>query len=261
MVVPDRIQVADRVFHESHPHPTMAMTLTDVIAQSSNVGTIMTADRLDSGPLDAYLRAFGFGRETGIGFPGESDGILMAVEDWWGTSMATIPIGQGIAVTPLQMASVYATIASGGVRMAPRLVRGTVGPGGTVVELPPPAGERVVSPRTARLVTGMLAHAVDAGTGRDAQLSRYWVAGKTGTARKPLEDARGYSDQYVASFIGFAPARDPAVVVAAILDEPDTVYGGVASAPLFREVTQFALAHLRVPTGERPRIPPFVVEE
>ncbi|HZB03596.1 MAG TPA: penicillin-binding protein 2 [Actinomycetota bacterium] len=261
MVVPDRIQVADRVFHESHPHPTMAMTLTDVIAQSSNVGTIMTADRLDSGPLDAYLRAFGFGRETGIGFPGESDGILMAVEDWWGTSMATIPIGQGIAVTPLQMASVYATIASGGVRMAPRLVRGTVGPGGTVVELPPPARERVVSPRTARLVTGMLAHAVDAGTGRDAQLPRYWVAGKTGTARKPLEDARGYSDQYVASFIGFAPARDPAVVVAAILDEPDTVYGGVASAPLFREVTQFALAHLRVSTGERPRIPPFVVEE
>jgi cell division protein FtsI (penicillin-binding protein 3) len=261
MWVPDRIQVADRVFHESHPHPTMAMTLTDVIAQSSNVGTIMTADRLDSGPLDTYLRAFGFGQETGIGFPGESDGILMAVEDWWGTSIATIPIGQGIAVTPLQMASVYATIASGGVRMAPRLVRGTVGPGGTVVELPSPAGERVVSPRTARLVTGMLAHAVDAGTGRDAQLPRYWVAGKTGTARKPLEDARGYSDQYVASFIGFAPARDPAVVVAAILDEPDTVYGGVASAPLFREVTQFALAHLRVPTGERPRIPPFVVEE
>jgi cell division protein FtsI (penicillin-binding protein 3) len=249
------------VFHESHPHPPMAMTLTDVIAQSSNVGTIMTADELGSGPLDAYLRAFGFGRETGIGFPGESDGILMAVEDWWGTSMATIPIGQGIAVTPLQMASVYATIASGGVRMAPRLVRGTVGPGGTVVEVPPPAGERVVSPRTARLVTGMLAHAVDAGTGRDAQLPRYWVAGKTGTARKPLKDARGYSDQYVASFIGFAPARDPAVVVAAILDEPDTVYGGVASAPLFREVTQFALAHLRVPTAERPRIPPFVVEE
>jgi cell division protein FtsI (penicillin-binding protein 3) len=261
MWVTARIQVADRVFHESHPHPTMAMTLTDVIAQSSNVGTIMTADRLGSGRLDAYLRAFGFGRETGIGFPGESDGILMAVEDWWGTSMATIPIGQGIAVTPLQMASVYATIASGGVRMAPRLVGGTVGPRGTVVELPPPAGERVVSPRTARLVTGMLAHAVDAGTGREAQVPRYWVAGKTGTARKPLEEARGYSDQYVASFIGFAPARDPAVVVAAILDEPDTVYGGVASAPLFREVTQFALAHLRVPTAERPRIPPFVVEE
>jgi cell division protein FtsI (penicillin-binding protein 3) len=261
MWVEDRIQVADRVFHESHPHPPMAMTLTDVIAQSSNVGTIMTADELGSGPLDAYLRAFGFGRETGIGFPGESDGILMAVGDWWGTSMATIPIGQGIAVTPLQMASVYATIASGGLRMAPRLVRGTVGPGGTLVEVPPPAGERVVSPRTARLVTGMLAHAVDAGTGRDAQLPRYWVAGKTGTARKPLKEARGYSDQYVASFIGFAPARDPAVVVAAILDEPDTVYGGVASAPLFREVTQFALAHLRVPTGERPRIPPFVVEE
>jgi cell division protein FtsI (penicillin-binding protein 3) len=261
MFVPAQIQVADRVFHEAHPHPTMAMTLTDVIAQSSNVGTIMTADRLGSDRLDRYLRAFGFGEATGVEFPGESDGILMAEEDWWGTSMATIPIGQGIAVTPLQMASVFATIAGEGVRRPPRLVRGTVGPTGRLLEEPIPEGDRVVSRRTARLVTGMLAHAVDAGTGQEAQIPGYWVAGKTGTARKPLEGALGYSDQYVASFIGFAPARDPAVVVAAILDEPDTVYGGVASAPLFQEVTRFALAHLRVPTSEPPRVPPFVVEE
>jgi cell division protein FtsI (penicillin-binding protein 3) len=260
MWVPGKIPVADRVFHEAHPHPTMAMTLTDVIAQSSNVGTIMTADLLGSERLDAYLRDFGFGAETGVGFPGESDGILMAEEDWWGTSMATIPIGQGIAVTPLQMASVYATIANGGVRVPPRLVRGTVGADGDVTESAPPEGRRVVSPRTARLVTGMLAHAVDAGTGREAQIPGYWVAGKTGTARKPLKGARGYSDQYVASFIGFAPARDPAVVVAAVIDEPDTVYGGVASAPLFREVAHFALAHLRVATSERPRVPPTVVD-
>lgn len=260
MFVPARIQVADRVFHEAHPHPTMAMTLTDVIAQSSNVGTIMTADRLGSERFDAYLREFGFGTTTGIGFPGESDGILMAEEDWWGTSMATIPIGQGIAVTPLQMASVYATIAGGGVRLAPRLVRGTVDGSGRLVPTPAPEGDRVVSRRTARLVTGMLAHAVQAGTGREAQIPGYWVAGKTGTARKPLEGALGYSDQYVASFIGFAPARDPQVVVAAILDEPETVYGGVAAAPLFQEVAHFALAHLHVPTAERPRVPPAIVE-
>ena len=257
--VTPKIAVADRVFHEAHPHPTMAMTITDVIAQSSNVGTIMVADRVGSVRLDAYLRAFGFGRETGIGFPGESDGILMAEENWWGTSMATIPIGQGIAVTPLQMASVYATIANDGVRVAPRLVKATVQADGSTDTVPVPEGDRVVSRRTARLVTGMLAEAVREGTGREGQIPGYWVAGKTGTARKPLEDALGYSDQYVASFIGFAPARDPAVVVAAILDEPDTVYGGVASAPLFREVAQFALAHLRVPTAERPRVPPSVV--
>jgi cell division protein FtsI (penicillin-binding protein 3) len=183
----------------------------------------------------------------------------MPEDEWWTTSMATIPIGQGIAVTPLQMASVYATIANGGVRLAPRLVRGIVDGSGELVEGPSEAGVRVVSARTARLVTGMLARAVEAGTGQEAQIPEYWVAGKTGTARKPLAHALGYSDQYVASFIGFAPARDPALVVAAILDEPATVYGGVASAPLFREVAGFALAHLQVPTADRPRIPPSVV--
>jgi cell division protein FtsI (penicillin-binding protein 3) len=259
LLVPDHIQVGDKVFHEAHVHPTEEMTLTDVISESSNVGTIMTAQRLGSSELDKYLRRFGFGDETGIGFPGEADGILMPEDEWWTTSMATIPIGQGIAVTPLQMASVYATIANGGVRVEPRLVRGIVDRSGELVEGPLSEGVRVVSARTARLVTGMLARAVEAGTGQEAQIPEYWVAGKTGTARKPLAHALGYSDQYVASFIGFAPARDPALVVAAILDEPATVYGGVASAPLFREVAGFALAHLQVPTADRPRIPPSVV--
>jgi cell division protein FtsI (penicillin-binding protein 3) len=258
--VPDRYQVGDKLFHDSHRHPPVAMTLTDVIAESSNVGTIMTAQRLGADRLDLYLRAFGFGRTTGIEFPGEADGILMAADDWWSTSMGTIPIGQGIAVTPLQMVSVYATIANGGLRVAPRLVRGDVDARGTLLEASPPEAVRVVSSRTARKVTGMLARAVETGTGQEAQIPGYWVAGKTGTARKPLEDALGYSEDYVASFIGFAPARRPRLVVAAILDEPETVYGGVAAAPLFREVTRFALAHLRVPTADAPRIPPALVE-
>jgi cell division protein FtsI (penicillin-binding protein 3) len=257
--VPDRYQVGDKLFHDSHPHPPMAMTLSDVIAQSSNVGTIMTAQRLGAGLLDRYLRAFGFGRSTGIEFPGEADGILMPADDWWSTSMGTIPIGQGIAVTPLQMASVYATIANGGLRVTPRLVSGGIDAGG-LVKAPPSEPVRVVSRRTARRVTGMLARAVETGTGQEAQIPGYWVAGKTGTARKPLEDSLGYSEDYVASFIGFAPARRPRVVVAAILDEPETVYGGVAAAPLFREVTRFALAHLRVPMAEAPRTPPALVE-
>jgi cell division protein FtsI (penicillin-binding protein 3) len=117
-----------------------------------------------------------------------------------------------------------------------------------------------VSAQTADQVTGMLARAVRSGTGKAAQVPGYWVAGKTGTARKPLEDQLGYSDQYVASFIGFAPAADPAIVVAAIIDEPETVYGGIASAPLFREVAQFALAHMRVPTEAPPHSPPALLE-
>jgi cell division protein FtsI (penicillin-binding protein 3) len=257
--IPDSWRVADKLFHDSHPHPTMPMTVTDILAQSSNVGTIQIAQRLGAERLDDYLRAYGFGRSTGVGFPGEADGILMHAEDWWGTSMGTIPIGQGIAVTPLQMASVYATIANGGVRVPPRLVRGTLGPDGRLEPAPGSEPRRVVSERTARHVAGMLAQAVRSGTGQEAQIPGYWVAGKTGTARKPLEDSLGYSDQYVASFIGFVPARHPQLVVAAIIDEPTTVYGGIAAAPLFREVVRFALAHLRIPPSGRPRIPPSLV--
>jgi cell division protein FtsI (penicillin-binding protein 3) len=255
--VPAQYRVSDHVFHDAHPHPTLDMTLTDVIAQSSNIGTIKVAQRLGKDLLDKYLRKFGFGTVTGVGFPGEVPGILMPAEEWWGTSMGTIPIGQGIAVTPLQMLSVYATIASGGVRVQPTLVRGTIDAQGSFVESPPPDRVRVVSARTAELVTGMLTQAVIDGTGTEAQLGGYWVAGKTGTARKPLEGALGYSNEYVASFIGFLPASDPQLVVAAVLDEPATVYGGVAAAPLFREVSRFAVIHLRIPPARRPAIPPL----
>ncbi|HEV8572989.1 MAG TPA: penicillin-binding protein 2 [Actinomycetota bacterium] len=254
--VPDHHLLGDKVFHDAHPHPVERMTLADVIAQSSNIGTIMVADRLGKERLDAYLRRFGFGEETKLRFPGEADGILLDADDWWVTSMGTIPIGQGIAVTPLQMLSVYATVANEGVRVEPTLVRGHVEPGGRFVRSREPVRRRVVSVQTARILTRMLAHAVREGTGQAAEIPGYWVAGKTGTARKPLEDALGYSDRYVASFLGFAPARHPRVVVAAILDEPVTVYGGIAAAPLFREVTRFALAHLQVAPERPPRVPP-----
>jgi cell division protein FtsI (penicillin-binding protein 3) len=256
--VPDHWLVADHVFHDSHSHPRETMALTDIVSQSSNVGTIRIAQRLGPDLLDEYLRRFGFGSPTGVGFPGEADGILMPPDSWWGTSIGTIPIGQGIAVTPLQMVSVYATVANDGVRVQPTLVRGTIDPGGRFHPAASPARRRVVSRKTAEHVTGMLAQAVRSGTGIEAQIPRYWVAGKTGTARKPLEDALGYSDKYVASFLGFLPAGDPELVVAAILDEPTTVYGGVASAPLFREVARYAVAHYGIPPAEPPTIPPHV---
>jgi cell division protein FtsI (penicillin-binding protein 3) len=233
------------------------MTLGDIVAHSSNIGIIRAADRLGPEMLATYLDRFGFGRETGIGFPGEAAGIMPADGEWWDTSMGTVPNGIGVAVTPLQMAGVYATIAAGGVRVQPRLVRGTVDPDGTLHPAPEPARRRVLSRKTAATVTRMLAYAVRAGTGVEAEIEGYQVAGKTGTAHKPLEDRAGYSaTKYVASFIGFLPASQPEVVIAVMLDEPATVYGGIAAAPLFRSVALDAIARLRIPPGTSVSLPP-----
>jgi cell division protein FtsI (penicillin-binding protein 3) len=257
--VADHLQLSNKVFHDSHEHETEPMTLGDILAYSSNVGTIKVADRLGPDLLSTYLHRFGFGRTTGLGFPGEAAGLLAPANQWWGTSMGTIPIGQGIAVTPLQMAAVYATVANGGVWTEPRVVRGTVDPTGRIHPAPAPQTRQVISAQTASALVRMLAYGVEVGTGTEAQIPGYWVAGKTGTARKPLTDARGYSDRYVASFIGFAPASRPVVLVAAVLDEPETVYGGVAAAPVFQDVVRFALAKLRVAPAPRPPLPPHAV--
>jgi cell division protein FtsI (penicillin-binding protein 3) len=249
LYVPDRLQVADKEFEDAHPHPRYGMTLGDILAQSSNVGAIRIAEQLGEARMAQYLARFGFGQRSGTGFPGESAGILPPLHEWSGTSLASISIGTGIAVTPLQMASVYATIASGGTWVEPRLVRGTVDPSGEF--RPAPAGEsrRVISEATARAVTRMLALAVRAGTGTRADIPGYALAGKTGTARKPFAHRGGYSDRFVASFMGFLPASSPEVVIGVILDEPETVYGGLSAAPLFRAVARHAIGRLRIAPG------------
>jgi cell division protein FtsI (penicillin-binding protein 3) len=257
--IPDHLQLYDHVFHDAHPHAPERMTLGDIIAYSSNVGAITVAGKLGRDRFSSYLHRFGFARTTGLGFPGESAGLLAPADRWSGTDMGSIPIGQGIGVTPLQMAAVYATIANGGVWVQPRLLRGTIGEDGRVSAEPTSPTRRVVSEGTARMVTRMLAYAVGSGTGVEAQLPGYWVAGKTGTARKPLPHSRGYSNKYMASFIGFLPASRPALVIAAILDEPATVFGGIASAPLFREIAHAAVARLRIPPAPKPPLPPHAV--
>jgi cell division protein FtsI (penicillin-binding protein 3) len=259
LMVSDRYRLYTKVFRDAHAHPAREMTLADIIAYSSNVGAIEVAERLGKERLYRYLRRFGLTDRTGVGFPGESPGILPPPEEWSGTSMGTIPIGQGIAVTPLQMATVFATIANHGVWVQPRLVRGTIGRDGRFVHAAPSARREVVSPWAARQVTRMLASAVEVGTGQQAQIPDFWVAGKTGTARKPLKGGPGYSDKYVASFIGFVPAARPAILVAAVLDEPETVFGGVAAAPLFQEVARFTLARLRVAPARKPAVPPHAI--
>lgn len=259
LVVSDRIQVGSAVINDSHEHPVERMTLGDIIAQSSNVGITEVADRLGSGPLASYLTTFGFGRPTGVDFPGEAPGALLPLLQWSETSRATFAFGQGISATPLQMAAVYATVANDGVWVQPRLARGTVDEEGRYLPFRESPSHRVISSDTAEVVSRMLAYVVEHGTGTAARIEGYQVAGKTGTARIPYSDRAGYSHRYVASFMGFLPAGDPQVVIVSILDEPATVYGGIAAAPLFQQVARFAIQRLRISPGHRVPLPPHAM--
>ncbi|MTV26167.1 penicillin-binding protein 2 [Nitriliruptoraceae bacterium ZYF776] len=255
MQVADDIHVGGKTFTDSSPHPTETWTLTEIMERSSNVGTIQVAQQLGPERLDAYLRSFGYGGPIGNGFPGEASGLLMPTDQWWGTSLPTIAIGQGVAVTLLQLANSYATLANDGVAVDPRLVRGTVGEDGRLTPAATPNERRVVSADTARQVNRMLGTVVSGehGTGQRAAVDGFQVAGKTGTARKPSQDARGYSGEYVATFVGFAPVEDPQLVVAVMVDEPTPIYGGVVAAPVFSEVMEIALTSRRIAPDGAPR--------
>lgn len=258
--VPWTLPVGDFTIHDSQAHAIEHLTLGDIIARSSNVGAVQIAQRLGSARMATYLSRFGLGRTTGVGFPGEASGIMLPLYQWNDTSLATMAYGQGIAVTPLQMLSVFATIANDGRRVQPRLVKGIIGPDGSYHATAIAPGERVVSADTALMVRRMLAYAVQAGTGANAQIAGYQVAGKTGTAQIPLRNGTGYAtSQYIASFIGMVPAADPKIVIAAILDRPSTQYGGVAAAPLFRQVARYAIARLGIQPGRVIQPPPHAL--
>lgn len=246
--VPDSHAVGGKVFTDAHEHPTEAWTFADVIERSSNVGTIMVAEELGAESLADWLTRFGYGRPTEIGFPGEAAGAVRPVEEWWQTSLPTIAIGQGVAMTLVQAANAYATLANDGIAVRPHLVRGTVGPDGVLDPIPETPGHRVVSDDTARQVREMLTSVVhgEHGTGARAAVPGHEVAGKTGTARKPLVDGRGYAGTYIASFVGMAPADDPQVVVAVMVDEPTPIYGGLVAAPAFSQVMEEALRRANV---------------
>jgi cell division protein FtsI (penicillin-binding protein 3) len=260
LTVPWTMPVGDYIIHDSQPHQPMQMTLGDIVAESSNIGAVMVADRVGASVLATYLARFGLGRATGVGFPGESNGIIPQLDQWNDTILATTAYGQGIAATPLQMVSVYATVANEGRWVQPKLVRGTIGSDGALEPYEGAPPRRVVSAGTARMVTRMLAYAVQDGTGTNAQIPGYQVAGKTGTARIPTGDGSGYLEgQYIASFIGYLPAGEPEVVVAAILDRPAAVYGGLAAAPLFKQVALAAIARLDIAPADRVPLPPHAL--
>ncbi len=241
--LPYEIQVADRRIHDAEPRGTETMTVAQILSRSSNVGAITLARLLGKERLLSWISRFGFGHSTGIDYPGESSGIVLPGDKWSGSTIGNVPIGQGIAVTPIQMATAYAAIANGGVSVRPHLVARV---GGRRAK--PPARRRIVGRRIARQLTSMLQNVVLDGTGTLAQIPGYRVAGKTGTAAKP-DPHGGYSDsRYVASFVGFVPASRPQIVVLVAVDEPrGAIWGGVVAAPAFREIAEPTLQYLEVP--------------
>jgi cell division protein FtsI (penicillin-binding protein 3) len=248
--VPDHLQVSVHRFSDHDPHPPERWSVTDIMQHSSNVGTIMIAQQLGKDRIDQYLRMFGFGEKTGLGFPGEPRGLLLDPADWAGTSIGSIPIGQGISVTALQMLLAYNTIANGGIHVAPQLVHATVGPDGTEAPAEPAERRRVVSERTAAQVNHMLAKVVSDGTGTAAAIDGYTVAGKTGTARKPAENARGYEPgAYIATFAGYVPAENPELAIIVSIDEPrgGLYTAGTVAAPVFSRLAQYGLRLFRIP--------------
>lgn len=253
LAVPDHLLLGGHVFTDHDPHPVKQWTVTDVMANSSNIGTIMIGQKLGKQRIDAYLRKFGLGSKTGLGFPGEPRGLLLDPAKWSGSSMGSVPIGYGLAATALQMLGAYNTIANGGVWVAPKLVKATVDANGDQHPTPAPARRRVVSARTAEQVNAMLQQVVEHGTGTAAAIDGYTVAGKTGTARKPF--AGGYKQgAYMASFAGFVPAEDPQLSAIVVLDEPVPIYGGTVSAPVFADVAQYALRLFRIPPAAQPTV-------
>lgn len=248
LTVPDRVRVADATFSDDKPHPVEHWTPTDVLTASSNVGALTIAGRVGKEALVRYIRSFGEGSETALHFPGESAGLLLPPQRWSGTTEATVAFGQGISATAIQVAAAYNAVANGGVYVAPRLVDATIDPSGRTEQAPASATHRVVSPTVAREVTAMLTEVTRGGTGTAAAIDGYQVAGKTGTAKVVNEGRSGYaSGAYYASFAGFVPATAPAFTALVVIDQPDTVFGGEAAAPVFHRIATYALRQLQVP--------------
>jgi cell division protein FtsI (penicillin-binding protein 3) len=237
--IPPQIQVADRTIKDAEDHGYETLSVAKILAQSSNIGAVKIGMRLGPIRFDKYVRAFGFGQPTGVDLPGESPGIVLHPKQYSGSSMGNMPIGQGIAVTPIQMAQAYTAIANGGIMHRPYVVQGDQRPGKRVIT-------RSTATQVAKMLQGVLAAG---GTASEAAIPGYTLAGKTGTAQKPDPVNGGYSKfKYVASFIGFAPATNPRLEVAVMVDEPQgSIFGGVVAAPAFQKILSFALPYLKIP--------------
>jgi cell division protein FtsI (penicillin-binding protein 3) len=254
---------AGRTIHDTHKYGWIPFY--KIIQYSSNIGATKVAEKLKKDRYFKYITRFGFGHLTGIDLPGEGSGVVRSADHWTAIDLATHAFGQGIAVTPIQMAMAYATIANGGFLMRPFAVRRIVNAEGKILfENQPQVVRRVISEKTAQQLTSILKGVVsDGGTGTQANLEGFEVAGKTGTAQKPEPSRKGYSaTKRIASFIGFVPAENPKIVVLVLIDEPEVnVYGGVVAAPAFQNISRGALRQLGVAPDKPDAIPALTPAE
>ncbi len=243
--IPDQILVANRVIHDAEEHPEETLTTGEILAQSSNVGAIKIGALEGAERFNTWVHKYGFGAPTGVDLPREESGEALPLSQYSGSSMGNLPIGQGELVTPIQMATAYSAIANGGILRTPHIVQSV---GGHPIHLP--AGHRVITTTTSaelrEMLRGVLA---PGGTAAEVSIPGYSLAGKTGTASKVNPQTGEYSETaYVASFIGFAPASDPKLLCAVIVNEPQTgsIYGGTVAAPAFGQIMGFALPYLGI---------------
>lgn len=249
ITVPPTLQVGHHTVHDAEKHGTEQLTFAGVIAKSSNIGTVEVAQKVGSQGLYDAMTRFGYGATTGLGLPGESRGVLPKPADWSGTSIATIPIGQGVSVNVMQVASVYATVANGGVRVTPTVIKAVADASGHLVPAPKQPTRRVISPEVAAQLRMILEAVVSAeGTAPLAAVPGYRIAGKTGTAQRVV-NGRYASGNYTSSFIGFAPADAPRLVTAVVLQGTGrrSYYGGSTAGPVFKDIMSFALRGLKIP--------------
>jgi cell division protein FtsI (penicillin-binding protein 3) len=261
-LVPWRKQYYDDLLKDAEQHPDEWMSVSQILAESSNIGTIFVQQEMGRWLHRDYMAAFGLGEETALGFPGESSGILKEADDLWGSERVTVSYGQGVSSTSLQLVAAVNTIANRGVYVAPKLVKSTVGPDGDITDTPPSTSREVVTEQAARQTTEMMRTVVCSGTATRAQVDGLSIAGKTGTAFKAADNGTYFDDNgnriYYSSFVGFFPAEDPQVTVLISVDEPpagtNDRFGGTAAAPVFAELAPTLIHELGIvpPPGAPP---------
>lgn len=264
LTVPQTVHTGGITVRDAWWHPEQKFTATGVLAQSSNVGTLAIADMVGKQSFNEYLQRFGVGQKTGVELPGESAGLLPAISSWSDSSFANLPIGQGVAMTSLQLASMYQTVANDGVRVPPRIVDSVTNADGSVTPTAQPAGVRVLSTPTARTLRTMLESVtLKGGTGVKAAIPGYRVAGKTGTAQQPDPATGRYSDSsYWLTFAGVAPADNPRFTIAIMIDKPaGGMHGGDVAAPLFRQIASYELSAAKIaPSGSQSVLVPLTLD-
>ena len=242
-VIPPEIEIGERIIHDAEEHGTENMTVEQILARSSNIGAVEIGQKIGATSYSKWIEKFGFGKKTGVQFPSEEQGIVPKLSEYSGATMGNLPMGQGAAVTPMQMMQGYAAIAHGGIERPPQLIKRV---GEEAVH--EPKGHRVISSKTAEEVRKMLEGVLGPeGTAAEVSVPGYSLAGKTGTAQ--VAEDGGYSKtKYIASFIGMAPAMHPKFLAAVIVDQPEgEIYGGSVAAPAFGEIAAFSLPYLGVP--------------